>query len=65
MFDRALAAERAGIDRVTVSDHVVFGENLEAYGNPETGGMRGSEAADRPRRPVARADDRAVGGRRA
>ena len=48
MFDRALAAERAGIDRVTVSDHVVFGENLEAYGNPETGGMRGSKQPTGP-----------------
>jgi probable F420-dependent oxidoreductase len=48
MFDRALAAEAAGIDRVTVSDHVVFGENLEAYGNPETGGMRGSKQPTGP-----------------
>jgi probable F420-dependent oxidoreductase len=48
MFDRALAAERAGIDRVTVSDHVVFGENLEAYGNPETGGMRGQKQPTGP-----------------
>jgi probable F420-dependent oxidoreductase len=48
MFDRALAAERAGIDRVTVSDHVVFGENLEAYGNPQTGGMRGSKQPTGP-----------------
>ena len=48
MLDRALAAEAAGIDRVTVSDHVVFGENLEAYGNPQTGGMRGSKQPTGP-----------------
>lgn len=38
VFDRAIAADRAGIDRIAVSDHVVFGENLEAYGRPELGG---------------------------
>jgi probable F420-dependent oxidoreductase len=48
MLDRALAAEAAGIDRVSVSDHVVFGENLEAYGNPQTGGMRGSKQPTGP-----------------
>jgi probable F420-dependent oxidoreductase len=48
MLDRALAAERAGIDRVTVSDHVVFGENLEAYGNPKAGGMQGSKQPTGP-----------------
>ncbi len=48
MFNRALAADAAGIDRVMVSDHVVFGENLEAYGNPETGGMRGSKQPTGP-----------------
>ena len=36
---RARAAEAAGIDRVVVSDHVVFGEHLEAYGRPELGGI--------------------------
>ena len=41
MFDRARAADQAGIDRVLVSDHVVFGENLEAYGRPELGGSEG------------------------
>ena len=42
MFDKALAADAAGIDRVTVSDHVVMGERLEEYSRPEVGGMRGS-----------------------
>src|ERR1700730_16297212 len=41
MFDRARAADQAGIDRVLVSDHVVFGEHLEAYGRPELGGSEG------------------------
>src|SRR6266571_2282574 len=39
---QALAAEEVGFDRVIVSgDHVVFGEHLEAYGNPELGGRLG------------------------
>ena len=41
LFDLARAADRAGIDRVTVSDHVVFGEHIEAYGRPELGGRIG------------------------
>lgn len=41
MMDRALAADDAGIDRVTVSDHVVMGENLDQYGRPEVGGITG------------------------
>jgi probable F420-dependent oxidoreductase len=48
MFDRALAAEAAGIDRLTVSDHVVFGERLEEYGKPEVGGMKGSKQPTGP-----------------
>jgi probable F420-dependent oxidoreductase len=48
MFDRAVAADTAGIDRVTVSDHVVFGERLEEYGKPEVGGMKGSKQPTGP-----------------
>ncbi len=40
--------DRAGVDRVTVSDHVVFGENLEEYGKPEVGGMKGSKQPTGP-----------------
>jgi probable F420-dependent oxidoreductase len=39
LVERAQAAEAAGIDRVVVSDHVVFGEDLDAYGRPELGGI--------------------------
>ena len=35
------AADAAGIDRLVFSDHVVFGENLEAYGDPSLGGTEG------------------------
>jgi probable F420-dependent oxidoreductase len=35
-------ADKAGIDRLVVSDHVVMGENLEAYSDPKAGGMAGA-----------------------
>jgi probable F420-dependent oxidoreductase len=43
VLDLARAADAAGIDRVLVSDHVVFGEHLEAYGRPESGGVEGGK----------------------
>jgi probable F420-dependent oxidoreductase len=48
VFDIARAADLAGIDRLVVSDHVVFGENLEAYGRPETGGVEGGRQPTGP-----------------
>jgi len=41
LFDRARLLDRAGVDRLLVSDHVLFGEHLEAYGRPEVGGATG------------------------
>jgi probable F420-dependent oxidoreductase len=43
VLDTARAADAAGVDRLVVSDHVVFGENLEAYGRPESGGVEGGK----------------------
>jgi probable F420-dependent oxidoreductase len=48
VFDVARAADDVGIDRIVVSDHVVFGENLEAYGQPETGGVEGGRQPTGP-----------------
>lgn len=48
MFDFARAADAAGVDRLVVSDHVVFGEQLEAYANPETGGIAGGKQPTGP-----------------
>src|SRR4051794_12854524 len=48
VVDRARAAEEAGIDRLVVSDHVVFGEDLEAYGKPELGGIEGGRQPTGP-----------------
>ena len=38
LFERARVLDRSGVDRLLVSDHVVFGEHLEEYGRPEVGG---------------------------
>ncbi len=48
VFDVARAADHAGIDRVVVSDHVVFGENLDAYSQPERGGVEGGRQPTGP-----------------
>ncbi len=36
------------MDRVLVSDHVIFGENMEAYGRPESGGVVGGKQPTGP-----------------
>jgi len=48
LFDRARAADEAGIDRIFVSDHVVFGENMDAYSRPEVGGQEGGRQPTGP-----------------
>jgi probable F420-dependent oxidoreductase len=40
--------DEAGVDRLTVSDHVVFGERLEEYGRPEVGGRAGGKQPTGP-----------------
>jgi probable F420-dependent oxidoreductase len=41
VLDWARLLDEAGVDRLVVSDHVVFGERLEEYGRPELGGQAG------------------------
>lgn len=48
LIDLARAADEAGLDRLVLSDHVVFGENLEAYGDPSRGGSRGGKQPTGP-----------------
>jgi probable F420-dependent oxidoreductase len=48
MLDTARLYDRVGIDRLVVSDHVVFGEQLDAYGRPELGGARGGKQPTGP-----------------
>src|SRR6478672_2855997 len=47
-IERARVADEAGIDRLVVSDHVVFGERLEEYGRPEVGGIVGGKQPTGP-----------------
>lgn len=48
LLDLARGADEAGLDRLVVADHVVFGENLEAYGDPKAGGLKGGRQPTGP-----------------
>jgi len=48
MLETARLYDRVGIDRLVVSDHVVFGEQLDAYSRPELGGARGGRQPTGP-----------------
>jgi len=48
MFARARLLDEVGVDRLVVSDHVVFGEDLDAYGRPELGGTSGGKQPTGP-----------------
>ena len=48
LLDRAVAADAAGVDRLVVSDHVAFGENLGAYADPTRGGTAGGRQPTGP-----------------
>ena len=43
LFNQAEGADAAGLDRLCVSDHIVLGENLEAYADPKAGGIEGGQ----------------------
>ena len=47
-LDVARAMDAVGVDRVVVADHLVFGENLDAYGDPAIGGMAGGRQPTSP-----------------
>ena len=47
-IDFVRAADRAGVDRVVVSDHILYGEQLDAYADPKTGGTRGGKQPTSP-----------------
>ena len=48
LVDLVRAADSAGLDRMALSDHVVFGENLDAYGDPKAGGTAGGRQPTGP-----------------
>ncbi len=47
-LDTARAMDAAGVDRVVVSDHLAFGENLDAYADPTVGGTAGGRQPTGP-----------------
>ena len=47
-LDLARAMDAVGVDRVVVSDHLVFGENLDAYSDPAIGGTKGGRQPTGP-----------------
>jgi probable F420-dependent oxidoreductase len=51
VIDLAVAADRAGVDRIVASEHVVFGEQLEAYADPSLGGQRNGRQPTGPDGP--------------
>jgi probable F420-dependent oxidoreductase len=44
----ARAADAAGVDRIVVSDHVAYGERLDAYADPTLGGTEGGRQPTGP-----------------
>ena len=48
LLAQAESADEAGVDRLVVSDHVVFGEHLEAYADPDAGGIEGGQQPTGP-----------------
>jgi len=48
LSDHAVAADRAGVDRLAVADHVAFGDDLADYGDPSKGGTAGGHQPTGP-----------------
>lgn len=47
-LDVVRMADEVGVDRVVVSDHILYGENLEAYADPSIGGSKGGKQPTSP-----------------
>ncbi|QXC59995.1 TIGR03619 family F420-dependent LLM class oxidoreductase [Aquihabitans sp. G128] len=48
VLELARVADEVGVDRVVVSDHIAFGEQLDAYGDPASGGTAGGRQPTGP-----------------
>lgn len=48
LLEVARVADRLGVDRVSLPEHVVFGEQLEDFARPEVGGRRGGKQPTGP-----------------
>lgn len=51
VVDLAIAADLAGVDRIVASEHVAFGERLDAYADPSVGGQRAGKQPTGPDGP--------------
>ena len=51
VIDLAIAADRAGVSRIVASEHVAFGERLDAYADPSVGGQRDGKQPTGPDGP--------------
>ncbi|MEI2640153.1 MAG: TIGR03619 family F420-dependent LLM class oxidoreductase [Microthrixaceae bacterium] len=47
-IELARIADRVGVDRIVVSDHILLGEQLDAYGDPAMGGTLGGRQPTSP-----------------
>lgn len=48
LAEGAVAADQAGVHRLVLSDHVAMGEHLDAYGDPDRGGVAGGRQPTGP-----------------
>jgi probable F420-dependent oxidoreductase len=48
LLDVVRIADEVGVDRVAVSDHILYGERLEAYADPKSGGIAGGKQPTGP-----------------
>jgi probable F420-dependent oxidoreductase len=48
LLAQGVGADRAGIDRLVVSDHVILGEQLDRYADPKAGGIEGGQQPTGP-----------------
>ncbi len=48
LLDQAVAADRAGIAKLVVSDHVAFGDSTDDYADPGRGGVAGGKQPTGP-----------------
>lgn len=48
LIEQATGADAAGVDRLIVSDHIAFGNAMDAYGDPKLGGTAGGRQPTGP-----------------
>jgi len=48
LVSQAVLADECGVDRLALSDHIAFGENMDAYADPAKGGTAGGKQPTGP-----------------